>query len=411
MTIPSSPLFIGIMSGTSADGIDVAIVRLSEQTELLHFSEYPMPAKLRQAILRLASPGYGDNFSGQKNYTFAERGDAPRAMDGPSEVDNMGGLDKALGHVYADAALAAIKAAGLQSSDISVIGNHGQTIRHRPDTQYPFTLQIGCAATIAEQTGITTVSNFRSRDMAAGGEGAPLVPFAHQQLFSDTERHTVVLNIGGIANITWLGADGSVAGFDTGPGNMMMDSLMQSFSRGEQRFDKNGQLAASGSVDLELLNKLMQHPFLQQTPPKSTGREQFGDNVVGQILNWPDISDADRMATACRLTADSICSSVRFLQATPARWLCCGGGVRNQHLMTLLKMQLAPASVSTTEDAGMPPQAVEAVSFALLARQTLLGETNTLSAVTGATHNVCGGQITPGDNWQTLLQNMPSWIR
>jgi len=379
-------LLIGIMSGTSADGIDVAIVRMAKHPDLLHFSEYPMPPKLRTAILRLVEPGFG-------------------------EVDNMGGLDKALGHVYAEAALSAIKAAGLKISDIAAIGNHGQTIRHRPTTQYPFTLQIGCAATIAEQTGITTVSNFRSRDLAAGGEGAPLVPFAHQQLFASGQENIAILNIGGIANITWLGADGNVAGFDTGPGNMIMDSLIQQISQGEQRFDKNGQLAASGSVDPELLNKLMQHPFLQQTPPKSTGREQFGNDIVDQIRNWPDISDADRLATACRFTADSICSSVRFLQATPARWLCCGGGVRNQHLMNILSQQLAPASVTTTDSAGIPPQAVEAVSFALLARQTLLGKINTLSAVTGAKRDVCGGQITPGDNWQALLQSIPSWIR
>jgi len=383
---PSSPLFIGIMSGTSADGIDVAIARCSEHAELLHFSEYPMPGKLRDAIFRLTSPDYG-------------------------EVDNLGGLDKALGHVYAEAALSAIKAAGLQTADIAAIGNHGQTIRHRPDTQYPFSLQIGCAATMAEQTGITIVSDFRSRDLAAGGEGAPLVPFAHQQLFSSGQENIAVLNIGGIANITWLGADGSVTGFDTGPGNMIMDALMQKISQGEQRFDKNGQLAASGSIDAALLEKLMQHPFLQQAPPKSTGREQFGDDIAGQILNWPDISDADRLATACRFTVESIRHSVKFLPDTPDRWLCCGGGVRNKHLMALLKIQLAPAPVSSTDYAGMPPQAVEAVCFALLARQTLLGEANTLAAVTGAQRDVCGGQITPGANWQKLLQIIPSWIR
>jgi len=381
-----SPLFIGIMSGTSADGVDVVIVRMAEQTELLHFSEYPMPIKLRDAILRLTAPGFG-------------------------EIDNTGGLDKALGHVYADAALSAIKAAGLETTGIAAIGNHGQTVRHRPTTQYPFSLQIGCAATIAEQTGITTITNFRNRDMAVGGQGAPLVPFAHQQLFASQNENIAVLNIGGIANITWLGSDGSVTGFDTGPGNMIMDALMQQISHGEQRFDENGQLAASGSIDAALLEKLMQHPFLQQAPPKSTGREQFGDDIAGQILNWPDISDADRLATACRFTVESIRHSVRFLPDTPDRWLCCGGGVRNKNLMALLKIQLAPAPVSSTDYAGMPPQAVEAVCFALLSRQTLMGAPNTLAAVTGAKHNVCGGQITPGANWPTLIQSMPTWIR
>ncbi len=379
-------LLIGIMSGTSADGIDVAIVRFADKPELLHFSEYPMPPKLRDAIFRLTEPGFG-------------------------EVDNMGGLDKALGHVYADAALAAIKTADLKTTDIAAIGNHGQTIRHRPTTQYPFSMQIGCAAVITEQTGITTISNFRSRDIAAGGQGAPLVPLAHQQLFADPKHNTVILNIGGIANITWLGADGHVTGFDTGPGNMLMDSLMQHISHGEKTYDENGQLAASGSVNDALLDKLILHPFLQQTPPKSTGREQFGEDVVNQILSWPDISDADRMATACRFTVDSIAQSIRFLPDTPTRWLCCGGGVRNRHLMRLLEQQLSPASVNTTLAAGMPPQAVEAVCFAILARQTLLGEANTLAAVTGASHNVCGGQITPGNNWPELLHSLPSWIR
>ncbi|MDQ6996401.1 MAG: anhydro-N-acetylmuramic acid kinase [Mariprofundus sp.] len=379
-------LLIGIMSGTSADGIDVAIVHVANNSKLIRFSEYPMPLKLRDAVLHLTEPGFG-------------------------EIDNLGGLDKALGHAYADAALSAIKAADLKTTDIAAIGNHGQTIRHRPAKQYPFSLQIGCAATIAEQTGITTVSNFRSRDMAAGGQGAPLVPFAHQRLFADPKQNTVVLNLGGIANITWLGVDGSVSGFDTGPGNMLMDAVIHEISDGKQAFDEGGQLAASGSVNTALVEELMRHSFLHKPPPKSTGREDFGSEIVKQILNWPDISDADRMATTCQFTADSIAQNTHFLPEKPDRWLCCGGGVRNRHLMHLLEKQLAPASVSTTQAAGLPPQAVVAVCFALLARQTLLGEANTLAAVTGAEHNVCGGQITPGENWQELLQSIPTWIR
>ncbi|MDQ6996421.1 MAG: anhydro-N-acetylmuramic acid kinase [Mariprofundus sp.] len=379
-------LLIGIMSGTSADGIDIAIVDFANNSKLIYFSEYPMPPKLRDAILHLTEPRFG-------------------------EIDNLGWLDKALGYAYADAALSAIKAADLKSTDISAIGNHGQTIRHRPAMQYSFSLQIGCAATIAELTGITTISNFRSRDMAAGGQGAPLVPFAHQRLFADPNQNTVVLNLGGIANITWLGVDGSVCGFDTGPGNMLMDALIYKISDGKQTFDENGQLAASGSVNTALVEKLMRHSFLHKPPPKSTGREDFGSEIVKQILNWPDISDADRMATTCQFTVDSIAQNTHFLPENPDRWLCCGGGVRNRHLMRLLEKQLAPASVSTTQLAGLPPQAVEAVCFALLARQTLLGEANTLAAVTGAEHNVCGGQITPGENWQDLLQSIPAWIR
>jgi len=220
-----------------------------------------------------------------------------------------------------------------------------------------------------------------------------------------------VLNIGGIANVTWLGCAGDITGFDTGPGNMAMDALMLATSHGKHAYDENGQLAASGSVCLPLLDRLMQHPFLQRTPPKSTGREEFGGALVDTMMQWPDISDADRLATACQFTANSIKHSIRFMPGTPSRWLCCGGGVRNSHLMKLLEKQLAPSNVDTTDAAGMPPQAVEAVSFALLARQTLMGKPNTLPQVTGASHSVCSGQITPGKNWQELLQDIPAWIR
>jgi len=387
---PDHQLFIGIMSGTSADGIDIAIARMDNQPgsrmALTHFSEYPMPKKMRDPILRLAAPGL-------------------------NEIERMGELDRALGIAYAEAVLAAIHGAGLKTEAITAIGCHGQTIRHHPRADYPFTIQIGCAATLAERTGITTISDFRSRDIAARGEGAPLVPFAHRHLFANNKKDIAVLNIGGISNITWLGINGSTTGFDTGPGNMVMDGLMLEISDGRNGFDNNGELAASGLVSKTLLEKLMAHPFLQRRPPKSTGREQFGQEVVDLILNWPELSDADRMATACQFTADSICESIRFMQSEPARWYICGGGVRNGHLMSLLQKQLAPAKVATTDAENVPPQAVEALSFALLARQTLMGQPNTLCEVTGATHAVCGGQITPGNNWQNLLQIIPAWIR
>jgi len=388
--IDRTPLILGIMSGTSADGIDIAIVRFVRQAggkpELIRFSEYPMAEPLRAAILSLAEPGN-------------------------NEVDRVGELDRQLGHAYADAALAAIHAAGLKAADISAIGCHGQTIRHRPTAAHPFTVQIGCAATIAERTGITTISDFRSRDIAAGGEGAPLVPFAHRALFSTTDSDTAVLNIGGIANITWLGADGRTTGFDTGPGNMIMDGLMLAITDGQKNYDRDGAVAAGGCVRLPLLHALMQHPYLHRTPPKSTGREAFGDEIVQRILAWPEISDSDRLATACRFTTDSVAASRQFLPRLPQRWLICGGGARNPHLLQELGKVLAPAEVITTDQAGMPAQAVEAVSFAILARSTLSGEHNTLSAVTGAAHSVCGGRITPGDNWAALLQDIPRWTR
>jgi len=381
-----SPLILGIMSGTSCDGIDVAILRMGNKPELVSFSEHAMPPELHEPLLRLAAPGI-------------------------NEIDSMGETANRLGRAFADAALTAISHAGLAPSDIAAIGCHGQTIRHRPRARYPFSLQIGNPAIIAEATGITTVSDFRSRDMAAGGEGAPLVPFAHRQLFASSEADTAVLNIGGIANITWLGRDGLNLGFDCGPGNMLMDALMLEMSDGRNGFDENGGLAAAGRACTELLNTLLEHPFIRRRPPKSTGREEFGGDIVARILAWPGLSDADRMATTAAFTVRCIIESVCFLPSPPERWLVCGGGVRNGRLLNLLGEQLAPADVTSTDKAGMPPQAVEAVSFALLARQALLGQCNTLSSVTGARHDVCGGSITPGANWPALLQQLPTWTR
>ena len=380
-----APLILGIMSGTSCDGIDAAIVSFDGKPELLHFFSTPMPRELREPALRLAAPGI-------------------------DEIDSMGDLHRRLGHAFAKAALAAIDEAGLKQSDIDAIGCHGQTIRHRPKADQPFTLQIGCAATIAEKTGITTVTDFRSRDMAADGEGAPLVPFVHREIFA-SDKNTVILNIGGIANVTWLGTDGTIIGFDTGPGNMLMDSLMLEISDGRDSYDRNGELAATGKPCKILLNTLMRHSYLRRQPPKSTGREDFGQNLIDQILGWPDLTDADRMATTNAFTAQTIADSSRFFPAAADRWLICGGGARNGELMRRLIELLSPLPVESTESERFPPQAVEAVSFAVLARRTLMGLPNTLPAVTGARHAVCGGQITPGVNWPELMQRIPHWTR
>ncbi len=381
-----APLFLGLMSGTSCDGIDTAIVRMGEKPELVYFCESHMPEKLREPVLRLAAPGL-------------------------NEIDAMGELHHALGIAFAKAALSGIDQAGLKPSDIAAIGSHGQTIRHRPQARHPFTVQIGCASTIAEKTGITTIADFRSRDIAAGGQGAPLVPFAHRMLFGEAGKNIAVLNIGGIANLTWLGSDGHTSGFDTGPGNMLMDGLMLSLSDGRHAFDAAGELAASGKVCNALLDKLMLHQFLKKSPPKSTGREDFGDDIRDVILFHPGISDADRLATAAAFTVNSIVDAVRFLPAAPGRWLVCGGGVRNAHLLAMLGERLAPAEVASTHAAGLPAEAVEAVCFAILAEQTLRGEANTIAEVTGAAHPVCGGMIAPGRNWPALLASIPQWTR
>ncbi len=384
MAILKSSFYVGLMSGTSLDGIDAAVVELQgNNVRLIAFDTYPLEDKLKEPILRLNVPGY-------------------------DEIDSMGMLDRALGRVFAEAALAIIKQANLTPEQITAIGSHGQTIRHRPlgmDNSDPYTIQIGCAATIAEKTGITTVSDFRSRDIAASGQGAPLVPFVHQQLFAEPGKNIVVLNIGGIANITYLAGSGEVLGFDTGPGNMVMDGLMQVMSDARFRFDAGGELASMGTVNLDLLNSLLAHDFFKQEPPRSTGREDFGEHIIEQVMGV-DISDADKMATVCELTAQSIVNATAHLPETPDAWLVCGGGNHNVHLLSRLEALLAPKPVMTTTEAGLLADAVEAVAFAILAKHTLYGEANTLAAVTGAFQDVCGGQITPGKNWRTIFKSI-----
>ena len=378
--ITKASYFVGLMSGTSLDGIDAALVELQgNNVRLVAFDTYPLPEKLKEPILRLNVPGY-------------------------DEIDAMGMLDRALGRAFAEAALAIIEQSNLKPDQITAIGSHGQTIRHRPyglDNSDPYTLQIGCAATIAEKTGITTVSDFRSRDIAASGQGAPLVPFVHQQLFAEPDKNVAVLNIGGIANITYLANSGEVLGFDTGPGNMVMDGLMQVMTDARFTYDAGGELASMGQVNLDLLNNLLAHDFFKQTPPRSTGREDFGAHIIEQVMGV-DISDADKMATVCELTAQSIVDAIAHLPATPDAWLVCGGGNHNTHLLSRLEALLAPKPVMTTTEVGLLADAVEAVAFAILAKHTLFGEVNTLAAVTGAFQDVCGGQITPGKNWKSI---------
>ncbi len=375
-----SAFYVGLMSGTSLDGIDAAVVKIADQdVELVAFTTCKLEDKLKEPILRLNQPGF-------------------------DEIDAMGMLDRELGFAFADAALQVIEKAGLDVSQITAIGSHGQTIRHRPqgiDNSLPFTLQIGDAATIAEKTGITVVSDFRKRDIAACGQGAPLVPFVHQKLFVEQDKHVAVVNIGGIANITYLDAGGTVLGFDTGPGNMVMDALMQTMTDARFCYDEGGELAASGQIHQPLLDNLLKHSFFKITPPRSTGREDFGEGVVHQIMAV-DISDADKMATACELTVQSITGSLQFLPHKPDVWYLCGGGALNTHLRLRLKDVLG-APVQTTTDIGLPVEAVEAVAFAVLAERTLAGEINTLSAVTGALHDVSGGQVILGKNAKVVI--------
>lgn len=361
------------MTGTSADAIDAALVAFDANSppRLRHFHQHPLPFELHTAILELAAPGI-------------------------NEIERMGTLDRLLGREIARAVNGLLAASGTQPQAVRAIGSHGQTIRHCPHHRpLPFTMQIGCPATIAEQTGITTVSHFRQRDIAAGGEGAPLVPYAHRALFHRERQCTAIVNIGGIANITLLERDGRVSGFDTGPGNMVMDQLMLTLSDGRFSYDEDGALASKGRVSAPLLQRLLSDPFFRRPPPKSTGREQFGEPFCHPLLAAPDLSDSDRLATACELTAQSIVDAAQWLPEQPSRWLFCGGGTNNRHLMERLQTLLAPQPVATTDSVGVPSQAVEAICFAILARQTVAGEPNCLPEVTGANHAVIGGMITP----------------
>jgi len=383
MLIQHKEYLIGLMTGTSCDGIDVAVIE-ADSHQLHGFKSYPLPADIQEAVLRLSEPGIDD-------------------------LDQLGHLDQAMGEALATAVTTTLEALALPNRCIRLIGSHGQTMRHRPkrrDGGYPFSLQIGCPARIAEATGITVISDFRRRDIAAGGQGAPLTPWVHQQLFGQTGENVAVLNIGGIANITWLGADGRVLGFDTGPGNMVMNAMMLHFTDGRYAYDHDGEMAAMGRPCAALLEHCLQHPYFSAQPPKSTGREEFGHKVVDELLSWPDLDNDSRMTTAAMLTVQTICDSVRFLPAQPQQWWVCGGGVHNRYLMRQLQQQLHPASVASTNDCGYPADAIEAISFALLAEQTWRGNNNTLPEVTGAYHACCGGQITPGRNWQALLQNI-----
>jgi len=377
-------LVAGVMCGTSVDGIDVAIVRMGTAPELIYYHQQSMPHQLREPILRLAEPGV-------------------------DEIDALGEVDHALGEAIAGTVLRTIRDAGLSPEDIAAIGSHGQTIRHRPRAKHPFSLQIGCPSTIAEKTGITTVADFRRRDIAAGGEGAPLTPFVHRLLFGSDKVSTAVLNIGGIANITFIGRRDELIGFDAGPGNMVMDGLMLALTDGRNGFDAEGEFAATGRVCQPLLDRLLAHPFFSRRPPKSCGREEFGHKIVNQILAWPDIPDSDRMRTALELTVQGIVQSCRFMPEQPAVWHVYGGGAANHFLISRLAGELAPARVQTTDAAGMPALAMEAVCFAVLAWHALQGLSNTLVEATGAAHTVCAGHIAPGRNWHHLIQELANW--
>jgi anhydro-N-acetylmuramic acid kinase len=361
--------YIGLMSGTSVDGIDAALVSipLNGQLTLLASHQHPFPAALRDAIQALMQPG-------------------------PNEIERAGELDVQMGRLFAEAAHALLAKSGVSASSIRAIGSHGQTIRHRPRAAYPFSRQIGNPSVVAEETGITTVADFRARDLAAGGQGAPLVPAFHQWFFREPGINRAIVNIGGIANITWLpAADSSaVLGFDTGPGNTLLDQWITRHRN--EPYDRDGNWAASGRAQDDLLARLMADDYFAKAPPKSTGREHFNlawleQQFVGQL------APEDIQATLAELTAASIAQDIKSLPKKIDEIYVCGGGHHNRHLLARLRALLPGMPVASTETIGLDPDWVEAAAFAWLAHQTLAGHAGNLPSVTGARHPVLLGGI------------------
>lgn len=361
-------LYVGLMSGTSMDGVDAALVDLTEagRASLIATHTEAIPTTLLQTLTALSQ----------------NRG----------TPDELGHSDHELGELFATAANALIRKSP-ESGPIKAIGSHGQTIRHVPDGANPFTLQLGDPNIIAERTGITTVADLRRRDMAAGGQGAPLVPAFHHAVFGSDTQHRALVNIGGIANLSWLpaGNESAGGGFDTGPGNGLMDSWAQ-HHLGEP-FDRNGDWAASGQLQARILEGLLQEPYFDRPVPKSTGKELFNAAWLdAKLRQWPDTDPADVQRTLLELTALTI--TRQLPEARPLAVYVCGGGAKNVALMNRLRDLLEPdkVSVSTTSELGIDPQWVEAAAFAWLARQTMEGLAGNVPAVTGASGpRVLGG--------------------
>jgi len=410
----ASPLRVaGLMSGTSADGVGVAIVDIrARQVRVVAFDTFPYTSALRREILRLCRPE-------------------------TARLDQICHYNHVLGEVFGDAVVRLCEKSGISLGSLDLIGSHGQTIYHYPKggryggRAIGSTLQIGEPSRIAQRTGITTVADFRPRDMAVGGEGAPLVPYADCVLFRDERLCRTVQNIGGIANLTFLPAhrvpcprlrghveppndrntclrerrhgtqrQTDVLAFDTGPGNMVIDGVMRLVTKGRRQYDRNGVMAAEGEVREGLLKEMLRHPFFRRRPPKSTGREQFGQ----QYCEWfyrracqERLMPEDMVATATAFTASSIALAYRrFLPRLPDEMILCGGGAHNATLVQMLRQRLESVTIRATDEFGISVDAKEAVSFALLAYATIKGIANNIPAATGAREPVVMGKIVPG---------------
>ncbi len=362
----SPELYIGIMSGTSLDGIDAALVDLSQASPQLvanHYQPYPQP--LKDELLALHQPAHGELHHAQ---LIANR----------------------LAREYADATQSLLKKAKTPATQVQAIGCHGQTVRHRPEHGY--TIQLNNAALLAELAGIHVVSDFRSRDIAAGGQGAPLVPAFHDKVLRHPQIHRAILNIGGIANLTDLPPGKDTAGFDSGPGNLLLDAWIAKHQ--DKPYDKDGAWAASGKVIPALLQRLAAEPYFKAVPPKSTGRDLFNLAWLEKHLNG-DEAPANVQATLLALTGDSIADAVRrFCNGTEEIYLC-GGGAHNAALIARLQDKLPQCLITKTEALGIAADWMEAIAFAWLAQQALHLHPANLPAVTGAKHPCVLGAIYP----------------
>jgi anhydro-N-acetylmuramic acid kinase len=372
----------GLMSGTSADGVDVAIIDIGKaKVSVLAFDTFDYPEDLRQGIFQLCGSGSSADVC---HFNFV------------------------IGEVFAESVIKLCRKNGISLKTIDLIGSHGQTIYHNAGGRHfgkkviCSTLQIGEPSIIAQRTGIATVADFRPRDMAAGGQGAPLVPFADYFLFRDKRRNRAIQNIGGIANVTYLPAGCGIKdaiAFDTGPGNMIIDGIISILSKGKQKYDRGGKIAARGKVNNQLLNYMLRHSYMRKCPPKSTGREEFGEQYCKRLyqrMRKKRISNKDMLATVTAFTAETIVGAYqKFLPRIPDEVILCGGGVHNETLVKMLRQGLENSRILFSDDFGINSDAKEAVSFAILAYATIKGMPNNVPGATGARRPVILGKIVP----------------
>ena len=374
-----SELFLGLISGTSADGIDAALVRFAHAIEDISGAAAAQPPPLAK------DPGLAMQVVAAETIPYPaairERLLALTAADAAIPLDELGALDVAVGACFAEAATSLLSRAGVSGRQVRAIGSHGQTVRHRPHGSFPFSLQIGDAAVIAERTGIPTVADFRRADVAAGGQGAPLAPAFHAAAFAHL-MPCAVLNLGGIANLSLLNGSDDILGSDSGPANCLLDAWNARHCG--TPCDIDGAWASSGTVNPGLLDALLDDPYFAALPPKSTGREYFNLDWLDARLAHVEIKPVDIQATLLALSARSIADALGKSGASVRRVLACGGGVHNQALMAALASALQPIELTDTGSAGLNPDFVEAALFAWLARQRLALQPGNVPGVTGA---------------------------